>query len=100
MFKRWTPAAESSSSKPIRSFFIFKGGYIAQGVAGSSQRRERNMLMISHEIQLVELWQQLCKNKCVSAPFFSASSLLLISYSHKTEGMRTPPIKHNHLKVR
>jgi hypothetical protein len=63
------------------------------------KRSGKLTLMISHEIQLVELWQQLCKNKCGSAPFFSASSLLLISYSHKTEGMRTPPIKHNHLKV-
>jgi hypothetical protein len=33
------------------------------------------------------------KEKNSDAPFFSASSLLLISYSHKTEAMRTPPIK-------
>ena len=44
--------------------------------------------------QLKHHWQsETRKKKNSDAPFFSASSLLLISYSHKTEAMRTPPIK-------
>jgi hypothetical protein len=41
------------------------------------KRSGKLTLMISHEIQLVEQWQQLCKNQCGSAPDIIAKNYLI-----------------------